>query len=613
MSELHDLDQIESDLSTATPSGIRFGGIMLLLAFAAVIGGGFVFAPQLLGLTTSEKNDGALLHTLGRGRLLVTVTENGNVESASNVDIKCRVAGGSTILWIVEDGKTVTEGEELIRLDDSTIQEQLNQQTIAFEKAVAAKIKAEEDLAAAKLAVREYEEGTFEKELQDSEALIKIAEENLSSYQDLLKHTEKMSRKGFATPLQLKSDEFAVERAKLELKSAEKARDVLVKFTKEKTVRGLEATRDTAEANVRSETAAMDLEQSRLKKLRKQLEYCLIKAPANGMVVYANQNNRRSSQPEVEEGAPVREQQTLIRLPDQSQMQVKVKVHESKIDRLALNMEAYVQIVDTRYKGKIVSIGNQPEPGSWYRAEVKEYAAIIDIEDESELKPGLTAECEIIIDDLSDVLKIPVSCVVEKRGKFFAWASTPTGPERRPLVLGPTNDKEFAVIDGVAEGELVYLNPRAIIQDARINDELDEDEEQPKSKIPAAKSEKKDDKATEKKPSDDQTPAKTSEPSETPSAATDAAPKAESKETETTKAETKTIETLSAKASESKEPEFLPPGAAKPISQKESKEKGDSTDPLNEVNYKAVDSNDDGILSKEEISAARKKLTKKGK
>ena len=53
---------------------------------------------------------GALTHTVAKGRLLVTVVAAGNMESAKNVDVKCQVAGGTSILWIVPEGTEVETG-----------------------------------------------------------------------------------------------------------------------------------------------------------------------------------------------------------------------------------------------------------------------------------------------------------------------------------------------------------------------------------------------------------------------------------------------------------------------------------------------------------------------
>src|SRR6266481_1665601 len=74
---------------------------------------------------------------------------------SSNIEVKCRVAGGSTILWIVDDGKIVEEGEEIVRLDTSAIDDKLNSQRITYEKALATFIQARGEVEAAKVAVQE--------------------------------------------------------------------------------------------------------------------------------------------------------------------------------------------------------------------------------------------------------------------------------------------------------------------------------------------------------------------------------------------------------------------------------------------------------------------------
>jgi multidrug efflux pump subunit AcrA (membrane-fusion protein) len=201
-----------------------------------------------------------------RGDLIVTVVEDGNLESAVNIDIKCEVAGGSSILWIVEDGTEVKEGEKIVELDASTLEESINQQRITYEKARAAMIQAEKNYAAAKLAVDEYLQGTFVQAVQDQDAQITIAEENLRSAQNALEHSERMFRKGYISALDLESQKFSVQRAQLELDSARTAKEVLVKFTKEKMLQELQSARDSAEAQMRSETASFELEESRLKR-----------------------------------------------------------------------------------------------------------------------------------------------------------------------------------------------------------------------------------------------------------------------------------------------------------------------------------------------------------
>ncbi|MEM7234830.1 MAG: hypothetical protein AAF517_21805 [Planctomycetota bacterium] len=291
-------------------SGKRLATLLIIaVVVAGAAWGAKELYPDLLGEESTGSQRHSLTYAAARLPMQVVVNAEGNVESASNVEVKCRVAGGSTILWIVEDGKSVAEGEEIVRLDDSSIRDSLNSQRIVYERALATKIQAEQDVEAAAIAVKEYEEGTFIESLKQFEADIQVAMENLRSAENQLKYSQKMVRKGFVSSLQRDADEFAVERAKLDLDVAQTKKKGLVQFTKKKMVKQLTAAKEIASAKLRSENAGLDLEKDRLDRLEAQLNYCIIKAPKKGMVVYANARRSRysSREAEIEEGAAVRE------------------------------------------------------------------------------------------------------------------------------------------------------------------------------------------------------------------------------------------------------------------------------------------------------------------
>jgi hypothetical protein len=177
----------------------------------------------------------------------------------------------------------------------------------------------------------------------------------------------------------------------------------------------------------------------------------------------------------VEEGAMVRERQTLIRLPDLAQMQVKCTVHESKIDSMRRGLRARIKVQDRDFQGIVTSVANQPEPSHWFAGNVKEYAAIVAIEgNPAGLRPGMTAAVEILVDNLKSVLSVPVQALVQQKGKFFCWVNTPTGIQKREIELGTGNNTRIQVTKGLQEGELVLLNPRESIAEARDEEQADE-------------------------------------------------------------------------------------------------------------------------------------------
>lgn len=424
-------------------------------------------------LSSSAPTGRVLTERARRTDMIVSIAEDGTLESSHNVDIKCEVQGGSTILWIIPDGTEVRKGEELVRLDSAGIQEKIDLQRIAYEKAKALKIEAEKNYESAKIAVQEYIEGMFVQNLQTLQVAATVAKENLESARNSLQFTNRMHRKGYVTTLQRDAQAFAVQRAQLDLNVAEKNIEVLEKFTKPKTVVGLESVRDAAEAKMASEESAFKLEEDRLKRLEVELEKCVIKAPADGMVVYANQNEgrRNSESTGIEEGALVRERQTLIQLPDLNHMQVKCTVHESKVDSLQRGLRARIKVQDREFQGIVTAVANQPEPSQWFSGNVKEYACIVAIEsDPTGLRPGLTSAVEILVANLSNVLSVPVQSVVEKKGQYFCWVSGSSGIEKREVQLGMSNNTRIEVKQGISDDELVLLNPRLSIAEAREDD-----------------------------------------------------------------------------------------------------------------------------------------------
>ncbi|HEV7226249.1 MAG TPA: HlyD family efflux transporter periplasmic adaptor subunit, partial [Pirellulales bacterium] len=416
-----------------------------------------------------DRDAGRVMTTrVKKADLLITVTEDGNVESANNIELKCKVPGPITILEIVSDGSHVKQGDRLVRLDSSSIEDSILTQEIAVAKAEAAKISSEKDFAAAKIAVAEYEQGTFRRDVRRAEAEIVVAKQNVLTAENQLRYSRLMHRKGYVTRLDVESKEFGVEQSKLDVEVAELTKEVLETFTKAKTLEELTSKRDSAEALMNSEIAAFTKESNQLKRLQDQLADCTITAPQDGMVVYANDRSNPFQQgPKIDLGAQVNQFQAIVRLPDLKNMQVKGLVHESKIDQLRIGMRAQITIQDRTFQGEITSISNQAEATNFFLGNVKEYATLIKIDGEpEELKPGMTAEIEVLVSQKKGVLLLPVQCVAQRGDKLRAYVKTHNGIEAREVLLGATNDTVLEILDGLKEGELVLLNPRADMPDA---------------------------------------------------------------------------------------------------------------------------------------------------
>ena len=106
-------------------------------------------------------------------------------------------------------------------------------------------------------------------------------------------------------------------------------------------------------------------------------------------------------------------------------------------------------------------------PAGWWTGNVVKYDTIIELPADDGLKPGMSAEVEIIMAIHKDVLMIPVAAVVETDKGEFCWVQTKNDEERRPLKLGDSNDVFVVVESGLKEGDQVILNPIAYVDEAQ--------------------------------------------------------------------------------------------------------------------------------------------------
>lgn len=410
---------------------------------------------------------------VSRGQVIKTLSTEGELESSRNVEVACKVPGGSTILWVIPNGTQVRSGEEVVRFDPSALEDRIGEQLIAVEEARAAEITAERELAAAATSVVEYTEGTFLVVQRECDATLEIARNDFVAAEHGLRSTKQLARRGFATPAQREAGEFSVVRARHALAIALRAKDVLERFNRPKLLTELESRRETARAVSRSARARRELEIARLHRFQSQLARCIVRAPQDGLVIHANNSNHRSSgveTPQIEEGAQVHEQQVILRLPDLKRMQARLVFHESFLDRVRPGVRANVAVRDREFMGIVESVTNQPEPSRRSESHIKKYAAIVRIDGLAEgLRPGETAEVELFLDHRRDVLTAPLAAVTQQGRAYYAWVQSSPGPERHRVELGTVSDDLAEIRSGLAEGDEVVLYPRDVLEEALLD------------------------------------------------------------------------------------------------------------------------------------------------
>ncbi|MFM9115770.1 MAG: HlyD family efflux transporter periplasmic adaptor subunit [Planctomycetota bacterium] len=432
-----------------------------------------------------------LLHTVAKGPFDHIVLEQGEVESSSNIEVRCEVKSRNTsgvqILWVIPEGSHVKKGDALIRLDGSALERDRDQQRISCNTSEAVVVQAKNNYEAALIARTEDLEGTYKQQEKTILGEVFVAEQGLRSAQLSLESAERLLAKGIITTLQLEGEQFLVDKAENELEVAQTKLKVLREYTRAKELKTVDSNIAMTKAKWDAEQSSHDLELKKLKDIEDQLTKCEIKAPADGQVVYANVSSQRGGSSEfvVEAGVNVREGQVIVRLPDPNQMQVKSKINESRVTLVKAGMPALVRLDafsdQTPLRGEVTKVNQYAEPGGWFSSQVKEYATFIRLADAPEgIRTGLTAEVRIFVEQRENTLQLPVQGVFEHGSKTYCLVKKagPAGKlelELRRVMIGSSNDKYVTIEDqevvdgeddvknGIVEGEQVVLYNRCFV------------------------------------------------------------------------------------------------------------------------------------------------------
>ncbi len=391
------------------------------------------------------------------------IMERGSVDSASNVEIRCQVesAGGLTIISVVPEGTVVKKGDLLVELDSSTLRENVTKQRIAVAASEAKLAQSRADFKTAELTLTEYLDGKFNEEKKTIDNEISAAKEKVRTESDNVSFNKKLLERGYITESQVKAGEYALEQAINEQQIAELKMYVLENFTSKKNIVQYEAAIETAKAKVKSDEESLNLDKERLAHLERQLELCKVIAPQDGQVVYY-MPRWGGDEDLIKEGKKVFERQIMIKLPDPSQMQVKGLVNEANIRLIKIGQASTIRLEafpNQTFNGIVKLVNDYPEPGNWMGGSMsKEYMTTITILDAPEgIKPGLTAEARIVVNEIPDALVLPVQAVFEYGGKTYCVTYHEGKWDKLEVKTGPSNDKQVVILEGLKESDTVVL------------------------------------------------------------------------------------------------------------------------------------------------------------
>ncbi len=341
-----------------------------------------------------------------KGEFVISQQTNGTVDAKRAYTVSAPRMRGLTITWLAPEGSTVQKGDPVIRFDASEQTAEVANLTSEL------KIKQ----AALERARKEYT----------------IQEKQLTL--DLEKARRNYDEKKHEAPRV--AQEAAMEKELAEL--------------------NFDAKLDQLKGDVAKSEVEVQRARDKLDQAQKELDQMTITAPIPGLVVYL-EIWKGGGMDKVQEGDSPWPGQGLVKLPDLSEMSVETAV--SEVDAYKVDSGQLVEVrldamPEKIYKGMVIKKGTL--------ARKKEFGSNINVFDvevaildsDADLKPGMSASCEIIIDRLQDVISVPLEAVFEDAGEPVVYLGN---KKKRSIEVGRRNDMVVEVVSGLEGGEEICL------------------------------------------------------------------------------------------------------------------------------------------------------------
>lgn len=483
--------------------GMGLWGVVVSLAVVVLAGVGVV---AMSGKSEKGEKDGrgVELSTASRRSFTITTLANGELEAKNQLEIRNKVESRTTIVEIIDEGKMAKAGDLLVKLNDEDLKNRIAEEELAvieartnYESAqTAEKIQksendsklraAESTLSIAKLTYQQWEQGDVIKQRQNLALAVETAQKNLDRLANKYENSKTLYSNDFLSKDELDRDEIDYIQAKATLDTAKLDQKVYDEYQYHKDAEEkrraveeaeseLERVVEENEINLRAKEAStvnrqrqLSLHEDKLAELNRQLGYCTVIAPRDGLVVYGSSvqsdNWRWQSEGGLTVGKEVGNNDLLIALPDTREMTASVKVHESIAGRVRPGQAASVKIEATNVTlpGVVTSVGVLAESGGWRDPNRREYTVKVDLQAQGEqsqgLKPTMRCEARIELGRVESVLAVPVQAVFNEGAVRYVLRPNASGRfDRVPVMTGRTSDTDAEILKGLEEGDRVLV------------------------------------------------------------------------------------------------------------------------------------------------------------
>jgi multidrug efflux pump subunit AcrA (membrane-fusion protein) len=430
-----------------------------------------------------------------KGDLAVLLAGNGVLEAEKTYVIANQQVM-SKITKIVEDGALVKKGEVIVELDRTKIEKERAERQLAYDQAKAqiAKSEAENllnlnnaatktkkakqehallvttnraqlDQVSSELTYNRADLGSAERQQKRKKAL---AAELLIPARDAELAELNVASKG----LNVAQSEKKLSAQQFQEKASQAKGDLLIsdaKFSEETT--RIKAAEQIKNARFNADSAKQMLELSEM-----QLQWCTVVAPVSGLAVVAREWDGSGGPRALRAGDNVYPMRRFMDIIDLSRMRIVTNVSEMDIGHVRKGMRVRIRprsSPDTLLNGRVSALSRLARTGDVWRRNAIPGKKIFRMQitiDESRpnlLRPGMSADYEIVEQVLGGVVTVPIQAVFRTRQGPAVFVKQGSSQFRvRPVKTGTRNHNRIVITHGLKGNEEIALQrpPLSLIE-----------------------------------------------------------------------------------------------------------------------------------------------------
>jgi multidrug efflux pump subunit AcrA (membrane-fusion protein) len=373
------------------------------------------------------------------GAFEITVTTTGELEARSSEKIYGPIGLRDFRIWqikiedIIPDGTVVDSGDYVAALDRTELVNKIKDQELEVERL----------------------QTQYTKTQLDTTLEMRTARDNLINLKYALEERQiVVDQSIYEPPATQRQAQIELDRARRNYEQA---------------VENYEVKMQKAQADMQDISTQLRKAQSELNKATGLLDKFTIFAPKAGMVIYRRgwDGQKQGVSSTISVWDPV-----VAELPNLKEMKSKTYVNEIDISKVKAGQQVKIGVdafPDRKYTGIVTEVANigQQLPNT----NAKVFEVVIEVNEyDSILRPAMTTKNEILTATLDSVLYLPLDCIQSNDSISYVYQSG----TRRQVLLGPSNENEVVIKEGLEKGEMVYLVPPSDAEEYRLT-ELDPD------------------------------------------------------------------------------------------------------------------------------------------